>query len=492
MGSIRKPLLPDSCNENGDETRSDVVVDQTRSAGVWMELRKQFDLAGYLVVANLMQYSILVISSMFVGHLGVLELSSATLATSFAGVTGFTVLIGLSTGLETLCGQAYGAKNYHLLGVYVQAATVVLLAVCVPISFVWLNMEKVLSALGQDPEISAAAGVYFVWLSPSLFASAISQPIVKFLQAQSAVFPIMLCSVLTVLAHIPTCFLLVFKLGLGFHGGALAGTIALYVNLFLLLLYVYFSNEFEETWKGLTREAFGAITIFLKLAIPSVAMICLEYWAFEVLVLLAGYMPNPQLEVSLLSICLTTGALTYMIPMGLSGAVSTRVSNELGADRPAAAKFAVKVVVCISIAVASIIATTEFLVRNVWGKAFTDDANVVHRVAQVMPLIAIASFLDGIQGVLSGVARGCGWQETGAWVNLGSYYVVGLPAAFVLGFYFQYGGLGLWFGFYCGLVLQTGTLAILTVMINWKKMAEDAQTRVKALVASEAESPLLV
>lgn len=180
---------------------------------------------------------------------------------------------GLSTGLETLCGQAYGAKNYHLLGVYVQAAILVLVAFCVPISILWLNMATVLPALGQTEEISAMAGVYFRWLSPSLFAAAVSQPIVKFLQAQSSVFPIMLCSVLTVLAHVPTCYLFVMKLGFGFQGGALAVTVAMYVNLFLLLIYVYFSNEFEQTWNGLTKEAFGALTVFLKLAVPSVAMI---------------------------------------------------------------------------------------------------------------------------------------------------------------------------------------------------------------------------
>lgn len=99
MGSLEKPLLPESTgcqsDENGENATSNGVAvgDHSGSAGLWTEVRKQFDLAGSLVIANLMQYSIWVIATMFVGHLGVLQLSSAALATSFASVTGFTVLV---------------------------------------------------------------------------------------------------------------------------------------------------------------------------------------------------------------------------------------------------------------------------------------------------------------------------------------------------------------------------------------------------------------
>ncbi|KAE8712463.1 hypothetical protein F3Y22_tig00110254pilonHSYRG00031 [Hibiscus syriacus] len=49
---------------------------------------------------------------MFVGHLGAVALFSASLATSFAAVLAFNLLMGMSTALETLCGQSYGAKQY--------------------------------------------------------------------------------------------------------------------------------------------------------------------------------------------------------------------------------------------------------------------------------------------------------------------------------------------------------------------------------------------
>lgn len=40
----------------------------------------------------------------------------------------------------------------------------------------------------------------------------------------------------------------------------------------------------------------------------------------------------------------------------------------------------------------------------------------------------------------AGVARGCGWQKIGAWINLGAYYIVGIPSAYLIAFVFQVGG----------------------------------------------------
>lgn len=87
-------------------------------------------------------------------------------------------------------------------------------------------------------------------------------------------------------------------------------------------------------------------------------MICLEYWAFEVLVLISELLPNPELEISTLPTCLTSSSLLYMIPFGIGAAASTRVGNELGAGRARAARGAVVVAVCVSVTEELVTATT--------------------------------------------------------------------------------------------------------------------------------------
>ncbi|MCO5567824.1 hypothetical protein L7F22_021520 [Adiantum nelumboides] len=149
------------------------------------ELKKQFSLAGPIILTNLFQYSIQLTSVMFVGHISNLALSSASIASSIATVTSFSIMAGMGSALETLCGQAYGAGQYRLVGLYIQRGLFVLNASAIPIALLWANMEHVLLALGQDEAISKKAGEYTLWLIPAIFAYATAQPLLKFLQAQT-------------------------------------------------------------------------------------------------------------------------------------------------------------------------------------------------------------------------------------------------------------------------------------------------------------------
>ncbi|KAH7857071.1 hypothetical protein Vadar_008755 [Vaccinium darrowii] len=333
-----------------DERKKKVVVE---------EVKKQLWLAGPLICVSLLQFCLQLISVMFVGHLGELALSGASMATSFASVTGFSMLLGMASALDTLCGQSYGAKQYHMLA-----------------------------------------------------------------------------------------------------------------------LYVKFSSSCAKSWTGFSKEAFHNILTFLKLAIPSAVMVCLENWSFEMMVLLSGLLPNPQLETSVLSISLNTASTVWMIPFGLSNAVSTRVSNELGAGNPQGARLAVCVVLVMAVTEGILVGAVLILIRNIWGNAYSNEVQVVRYVAAMMPILAISNFMDGLQSVLSGSVRGCGWQKIGAFVNLGSYYLVGIPCAVLFAFVLHIGGMGLWLGIICALFVQVLSLLTLTLRNNWEQEAKKATERV--------------
>nr|QEY08343.1 MATE efflux family protein member 5b [Crocus sativus] len=457
---------------------TDGVVIVSEEGKVMAEVKKQLWLGGPLIATSLLQTILRVISVMFVGHLGELALSGASMATSFAGVTGFSLMIGLGSALDTLCGQSFGAKQHHMLGIHMQRAMVVLMLVSIPLAIIWSYTGPLLIALGQDPEISEEAGLYATWLIPTIFPYALLQCLVRFLQSQNIVFPMMLSSGFTTLLHVLVCWILVFKSGLGNKGAALANFISYSINVLLLALYVKLSPACKKTWTGFSRDALRDIPNFIRLAIPSACMVCLEIWSFEMLLLLSGFLPNPKLETSVFSICLNTSSLVFMIPVGLSAVVSTRVSNELGAGRPRAAKLAVSVVVAFAIIEGLLVGLMMVLVRNVWGYAYSNEDEVVKYLAIMLPLLAAGNFIDGVQCVLSGCARGCGWQKIGAFVNLGAFYIVGIPAGVFLAFFLHIGGKGLWLGFICGLFIQSLLLLAITLHTNWDKQAMKARDRV--------------
>ncbi|MFQ6667703.1 hypothetical protein Gotur_033623, partial [Gossypium turneri] len=374
------------------------------------EVKKQLWLAAPLICESLLLYCLQLISVMFVGHLGALALASASLATSFAAVLAFNLLMGMSTALETLCGQSYGAKQYHMLGTHTQRAMLILSLITIPLAIILANTGSILSAVGQDPEISRAAGVYACYMIPTLFAYAILQCLLRFLRTQNNIFPMVLSSGITTLIHVFICWILVFKLSFGNKGAALAGSISYWINVLILAFYIKFSPSCVQTWTGFSNESLYEVLPFLGLAVPSAVMVCIN-----------------------------TTAIILMIPFGLSSAASIRVSNELGAEDPKEARLAARVALVLGVSEGILVGLALVLMRNVLGYAFSNDASVIRYVSTMVPILAASNIIDGVQCVLSGIVRGCGWQKIGAYINLGSYYLVGIPSSIVLAFLFHIG-----------------------------------------------------
>ncbi|XAR50237.1 hypothetical protein NMG60_11004507 [Bertholletia excelsa] len=387
------------------------------------ELRKQVKLAGPLIIVSFLQYSLQMVSIMFVGHLGELSLSSASMAASFASVTGFSLMLGMGGALETFCGQAYGAGQYQMLSVHMQRAMLVL---------------------------------------------TLTSCQLRFLQAQNNIAPLIISTGVSSLIHVIMCWTLVFGFGFGENGAALSSAVSYWANVLMLAVCIKFSAACEKTWTGFSKEGMNNLLEFLSLSIPSGLMVCLEFWSYEFLVLMSGNLPNPKLETSMMSVRLASH-LVYRIPFGLGSAVSTRVSNELGAGRARAARLAVKVVILLAVTGGLLVALISVAARDYWGFLFTNEEEVVKYFASVVPILATSGFMDGIQGVLSGVARGCGWQKLGTLVNLGAYYLVGLPRAITLGLLVHLGGKGLWMGIISGSGLQALLLLAISVHTDWGK-----------------------
>ncbi|KAL2531634.1 MATE efflux family protein [Abeliophyllum distichum] len=107
--------------------------------------------------------------------------------------------------------------------------------------------------------------------------------------------------------------------------------------------------------------------------------------------------------------------------------------------------------------------------RYILGYAFSDEKEVVDYVEEITPLLSLSIIIDSLGAVLSGVARGCGWQHIGAYVNLGAYYLVGIPVAFVLGFIVHLKGKGLWIGMVTGATVQSFLFSLITSLTDWEK-----------------------
>ncbi|KAL6840715.1 hypothetical protein ACP4OV_029579 [Aristida adscensionis] len=392
------------------------------------ELPLLLRLAVPAVAVYMINYVMYVATQILCGQLGNPELAAASLGTTGIQAFAYGLMLGMGSAVETLCGQAYGAHKYSMLGVYMQRSAVLLAATGMPLAVVNVFMEPILVFLGQSERIAGAAAIFVYGLIPRIFAYAANFLIQKFLQAQSIVAPSAYISAAMLVLHVALSWLVIRRLGLGLLGASLAHSLSWCV---LVLA------QFAETWAGFTAQAFSGLCGFFKLSTASAVMLCLEIWYFQVLVLIAGLLKNPEL--SWTPSPMTVNGWVFMISVGFNAAASVRVGKELGAGNPRAAAFSVVVVTALSLAVAVAFAGTVLCLHDQLGRFFTGGEAVARAVSDLCPLLAFTIVLNGVQPVLSGVAVGCGWQAFVAYVNVGCYYIVGVPLGVFLGFYLDLG-----------------------------------------------------
>ncbi|KAK8921553.1 MATE efflux family protein 5 [Platanthera zijinensis] len=443
------------------------------------EMKRQTALTLPLSLANFLMFSLQFVSIMFVGHISHEKLAGASIAISFINSLGFSLLMGASSALDTLCGQSYGAKSFKLVGLHLQRALLVVVLISLPLAFLMAFSGRILIQLHQLPEISMTAESFARLMIPSLFAFGLLQCIFKFLQAQKLVIPILLSTGLTAVLHVFNCWLFTYNTELGYRGAALSVSISYWFNLLLLVLYIFLSPSCKETWTGFSREAFHGLWSFLKLGIPSTLMVCFQNWQFELLLLLAGLLQNPELQTSVMSISQNISSLVYVLPLGVSGAITTRISNELGAENPRAAVQSI-LTALLTVGIEGMLVGSAIICgRSFWGHAYSEETEVVNAVAAMMPWIALSHCIDGFQCVLLGTIRGSGRQKIGAFVCLGSYYIIGIPASIILGFVLHMGVKGLWIGNLCAIFVQDFVLLLMSTFTNWEKQAMKAKERLK-------------
>ncbi|KAH7567326.1 hypothetical protein ACOSQ2_011141 [Xanthoceras sorbifolium] len=475
------PLLLSS-NSTGLGTNGNAEQPVVKAVSVVKEFgyesKRLWKLAGPAIFTAICQYSLGALTQTFAGHVGELELAAVSVENSVIAGLAFGVMLGMGSALETLCGQAYGAGKIRMLGLYMQRSWVILLTtacILVPI-YVW--SPPILELIGETTEISNAAGKFALWMLPQLFAYALNFPIQKFLQSQRKVLVIAWISAAVLVLHAVFSWLLILKLGWGLTGAAITLNTSWWLIVILQLLYIFITKS-DGAWSGFTWLAFADLWSFVKLSLASAVMLCLEFWYLMVLVVITGRLPNPLIPVDAISICMNIQGWDAMIAIGFNAAISVRVSNELGADNSRAAKFSVVVVCVTSIFIGVLCMALVFATRYDFPYLFTTSDAVAAETTKLAFLLAITVLLNSLQPVLSGVAVGAGWQALVAYINIGCYYIVGLPLGILLGFTFGFGVEGIWSGMIGGICLQTIALIVVTSITNWKREAEAAESRVR-------------
>ncbi|KAK2989155.1 hypothetical protein RJ640_027229 [Escallonia rubra] len=440
------------------------------------ELKMQRGIAVPLVAMNLAWFAKIAITTAFLGRLGELQLAGGTLGFTFANVTGFSVLNGLCGAMEPLCGQAYGAKNFRLLHKTLVMTTCLLLLTALPVSFLWLNIDKILIHFGQQEDISVVAKKYVFYLLPDLLVTSILCPLKAYLSSQSQTVPVMFSSGLAVAFHVPINILLSKAKGL--EGVSMAVWITDLMVVVLLTVYLLIAEIRKGgSWKegGWWEQGIHDWIKLLKLCAPCCLTTCLEWWCIELLVLLTGWLPNAKQSVGVLAIVLNFDYLLYSVMLSLATCASIRVSNELGANQAGPAYQSAYTSLAVSSFLGCIGGLAMIAGRGTWGSLFSHDKRIIGGVKKMMLLMAMVEVVNFPLAVCGGIVRGTARPWLGMYANVSGFYLLALPLAVFLAFNLHLGLGGLLTGLFVGMVACLGLLLVFVARIDWVEEAGKAQ-----------------
>jgi multidrug resistance protein, MATE family len=425
----------------------------------WREARKLTSLATPVALTQLASMLLWTIDLLMVGQIDVLSLNAVSLGRLWVMGTSICAM-GLIFGLDAIASQAHGARDRNRLGDVLLHAGVLALAVSVPLGGLWLGTGRLLLAFGQDPATVELAHRFVVVQIPGLPFFLLFVAVKQYLQARGIVRPAMWVSFGACGLNAFLNWLLIYghwglpRLGAVGAGVATAITEVAMVAALLFAIRHFRLQRGAATITDLTRLRVKGLAEILRLGLPVALMLALEYWAFAISSLWAGWLGKTELAAH--SIAINLASIAYMVPLGIGLGASARVGNLIGAGEPRAAQRAAWVAFALGGGVMAAFALLFVAGRSWIPTWFTLDPTVIALAATLLPVAAAFELFDGLQVVGSGVLRGMGRTRPAALFNLIGYYLLGLPLAAWLGRPERLGLVGIWWGLALGLAVVAG------------------------------------
>ncbi|OVA09330.1 Multi antimicrobial extrusion protein [Macleaya cordata] len=458
------------------------------SRRVWIESMKLWKIAYPAMITRVTSFGILIVTQSFMGHIGEVELASYALTQIILLRFANGVLLGMASALETFCGQAFGARQYHLMGIYLQRSWIILLITATLLTPLYFFSSSIFRLLGQEEELSRVAGRIALWSIPILYYFVFNFTLQFYLQSQLKNMIIGWLSSAALVLHVILSWLFVVKLNLGIPGAMGAMIISMWSTTIGEFIYV-FGGWCPDTWTGFSKSAFTELLPVVRLSLSSGVMLAVELWYNAILVLLAGYLRNAKISIAAFSVCLNIVAWQFMIFLGFCTAACVRVSNELGAGNVKAAKFSIKVILSTSATFGVVFWILTLIFGNSISYLFSSSTEVAKAVSSLSVLLAFSVLLNSVQPVLSGVAIGSGWQSVVAYVNVTCYYMIGIPIGLLLAYVAHLQVQGIWIGMMCGVASQTLVLIYFTWRTDWEAQVEAASARLNRWFVAPSEEP---
>jgi multidrug resistance protein, MATE family len=358
--------------------------------------------------------------------------------------------MGLLLGLDTLVSQSHGAGDrgdtHRSLAQGVYAAILIALPLMIGFRFV----PPIFDLFGINPQVSILAGPFLLALSWSTLPLLLYGAFRRYLQGIGHVRPVMFTLISANIVNWFFNWILIPRLGV--VGSALSTCLARVYMAGMLLFFVWwFERGYEAGFRSLLRKPdMRRMAHLLSIGLPAATQILLEIGAFGAAGILAARLAPVALAAH--QIALSCASISYMVPLGISSAAAVAVGQAVGRGEPAVARRSGFIALGLALGFMGCSALAFWFIPRPILRIYTNDADVLGSAVGLLAIAAFFQLFDGVQTVATGALRGIGETRVPMLVNLGGYWVFGLPVGYLLCFHAGRGVQGLWWGLTLALV----------------------------------------
>lgn len=417
-----------------------------------------------------------VVDAAVVGHVSATALGAVGLGNAiFFAVSVFG--LGLMLGVDPMFSQAIGAgrpeRARQLLWQAVALATLTSAALAIPLGLV----PGVLEPTGTSPEAAREAWGYVLYRLPALPGLLIFTGQRAYLQAIGRPHMLVVATVVANVLHLGAVIVLVFGgeglpdwtgplrelPAMGARGAAIATSVSTWAEVAIAAFAIH-RVKVAGVPKGFRRTVPADLREAARVGIPVGSHMAAEVGVFALASVLASHISKESVAAH--QIAITLASLSFTFAMGIGNAGSVRVGWAVGAHDPPQARLA-GLTAFLAGTLFMIAAAAVFLLFP--GRIVSLMTNQPEVIAAAVPLLFVAAVFqisDGIQGVGAGVLRGAGDSRFTFVANVIGHYLIGLPMAVLLGFHFDLGVTGIWWGLCAGL-----TAVAIALLLRFLKLS---------------------
>lgn len=439
----------------------------TPTARFVRDSRSLLRLASPIILSQLAQILVGFLDTVMSGHAGAAEQAVVAIGVALW----IPMFVGLSSTVQAvspIIAHHVGARDHAAVvrdareGIWLAALFGLVPLLLVPFA------PAVLTFAGIEPYLAERTTVFLWGIGLGMPAALVYRSLAFYSSSINQTLPIMVLSFVALGVNALLNWVLIYgHFGMPAMGGAGCGWatgIGMWVGLLLLVAWTRHAAAYKPyyLWRDWALPTRAAQLRLLRLGAPMGATGFAEVAAFASIAVLVGRFG--EVQVAAHQIALNFASMVFMLPMGVSAAITIRVGQSLGAGDPEGAKRVAWTGVALGFAIAALAIAPIILLRHPIAAVYSADAAVRALAATLLLFAAFWQVFDATQVCALGALRGYKITLMPMVLMLVAFWVVGVPIGTWLGYHGLDGEpmrvFGFWIGLVIGLVLVSAALAI--------------------------------